>query len=653
MFFGVDYYPEQWDISLIDSDLFRMKEAGINCIRIAEFAWHLMEPKEGKFDFSFFYNILDKAQNYNIKVMLGTPTATLPAWMVKKYSRVLSKDENLRPRAFGGRRQACLNSKIFQEKSNIITEKMAKAYKDHPAVLNWHVDNELGHETSDLCYCKNCQKAFRKYLKKEFKSIDKFNDAIGSVFWSQTYNNFKEINIPLPTIPAPNPGMIYYFNKFRANTTTKYLNSQVKVLRKIIPKEQLITNNFTGDYFSKAQDHVDMAETIDFVSLNNYPVWGGLSTPVPHYKTAMKLDQTRGFKNGQNFWITEQLIGAQAHTTMGYVPRPNQAKLWSFQALARGCSDIIYFRWRTAIKGAEQFCYGVLDHDNQINHRYKELKNIISIANKHKNIFAEKIKSNVALLYSMENIYSWRIQPQSNELDIQHEHARLYKSFFDKNISVDVIDSRFDFSNYKVILLPIAHLINDNIINKLKDFIINGGTVIASFRAGNKNIHNEMRFNQKNPIFELAGIEVPYFEALNDGTVVEAESNNHKIKCSVWRDMLKCTNSNPLYKYSENIFQDFAAVSHREIEKGDIYYIGSGVDSDCFWENIVDKCVIKHNLESFNSPEGVEIVIREDTNNKIVIIMNHNDISVEYINKTLNPYDVIILEFDEFKKIYN
>ena len=652
MYFGVDYYPEQWDYSLVDEDLQHIANSELNCIRIAEFAWHIMEPLEDQFDFSFFKIILDKAHKLNLKVMLGTPTATAPAWLYKKDPKIFSVDENGLQRHFGGRRQACLNSPTYNKYADRITQKMVEAYHQHPALLLWHIDNELGHETSDMCYCDQCELEFRNYLKQQFNSdINLLNDAIGSVFWSQTYNNFDEINIPRPTIPAPNPGMMLYFNRFRAQTTTNFLARQAKVIKDIVPDQQTL-HNFTGDYFSKAQDHTDLAEQIDLVALNNYPVWGGQQVPVDAYKTAMKLDQTRGFKK-DNYWITEQLIGAQAHNIMGFVPRPGHAKLWSFQTMARGCDNLIYFRWRTATKGAEQFCYGVLDHDNKYNHRYDEMLDIIKLAKQNQKAIQAPTQSKVALLYSMDNIYSWRIQQQSTAFDIQHEHARLYKPFFDNNINVDVLDIRHDFSKYSILLLPVSMLITDKNIAKIKAFIENGGTVIATFRAGLKEYHNEIRFGVDNPIHELAGVKADYFEPLPTGTNCKIKYQDKALTASVWRDMLTIKGSSQsLCDYADE-FKNYSAAVRNNLGKGSIYYIGTGIDDSSFWNDLVLNTTKKNNINSFQSPDDVEVVIKGDGDSKIAIILNHNSYEVNYLGLKLNPYDTQIINYSEFSNSYN
>jgi len=189
MYLGVDYYPEHWDIGMMDSDLTRMKEMGVNTIRIGEFAWHMMENEEGKYNFNFFDNVIRKAKKYGFKVIFGTPTATFPAWLSNTHPSILSEDIDGNKRVFGGRRQYCFNSNIYRQYSTKIVGKLISHYKEEEAIVAWQIDNEFGHEGSDFCYCEQCHIAFQKFLEDKYKTIEKLNDTYGTIFWGQTYND--------------------------------------------------------------------------------------------------------------------------------------------------------------------------------------------------------------------------------------------------------------------------------------------------------------------------------------------------------------------------------------------------------------------------------------------------------------------------------
>ncbi|MCX7971082.1 MAG: beta-galactosidase, partial [Negativicutes bacterium] len=641
MYLGVDYYPEQWEKKFWQSDLQRMAAAGVNCIRIAEFAWPLLEKEEGSLDFSFFIPILEQADHYRIKVLLGTPTATLPVWLVANHPEVLSVDEYGVKRHFGGRRQACLNSPVYRQRSREITAAMAKAYSRHPAVVGWQLDNELGHEGSDWCYCHNCRLAWQKFLASEFSGdIDRLNDSWGTVFWGQTYRDFSQVDLPLPTIPAKNPGLLLAFYRFRAATITDFVAEQAAVLRGIIPDGQPIMHNFPGDYFNKAQNFADIAEHLDLVALNNYPVWGGLERPVPCGQTAMKLDLTRGLKNG-SFWITEQLIGAQAHTIMGYLPRPGQARLWSWQAVLHGCDNLLYFRWRTATKGAEQFCYGVLDHDNRDGLRLAEMKEFFSEVRSMAGAGLKTPPARVALVYNPDNIFAWKIQPQSAGMDVQREHYRLYHGFYRHNVPIDVIDCRADFSCYGVVLLPVPLLLERELIERLRQFLSGGGVVISSFRAGIKDRDNAVYFNCANPWLEVLGAHCCCCESLGDNRQVTVSDGRRNYRAAVWRDMLEPVDRHCRIElnYTDE-FSGYGAVATADIGQGQLWHVATGIEDEEFWLTLAEKVLDRQKIEHWLTPAGVEAARRD----KQLFLLNHNSYPVEFNGIELPPWAVKIFK---------
>ena len=204
MYLGVDYYPEHWDYSMIDSDLIRIKKTGANTIRIGEFAWHMMEKEEGKFDFSFFDMVIEKAKKLEFDIIFGTPTATFPAWLGIKHKSIFSVDENDNKRSFGGRRIYCFNSDRYLEYTEKIVTALVKHYANEASIIAWQIDNEIGHEGSDICFCNTCHKKFQIYLEKKYIEIEILNDKYGTIFWGQTYNDFSEIPMPKPTITTHN-----------------------------------------------------------------------------------------------------------------------------------------------------------------------------------------------------------------------------------------------------------------------------------------------------------------------------------------------------------------------------------------------------------------------------------------------------------------
>lgn len=650
MYLGVDYYPEHWDENMIDEDLNNIIELGSNVIRIGEFAWHMMESIEGYYDFSYFDKVIEKAKAKDLKVIFGTPTATMPAWLAKKYPDVLSEFEDGNKRVFGGRRQYCFNSKIYNEYSKKIISKLANHYKDEKVIVAWQIDNEFGHEGSDICYCKECEREFKEYLKNEYDNdIKKLNNIWGTIFWSQTYNDFEEIPLPRKTITTHNPSLRMEWERFRSISIEKYAKMQVDLLKQILGKDSVILHDFSGGYFDKSYDFSKVAKHIDVVAYNNYPVWGGQKEPIPSHEIACGLDFMRGAKK-KNFWITEAIMGAQGHDVIGYLPRPNQAKMWSYQAMGHGCSSLMYFRYRGATKGAEQYCYGIIDQDNIKRRKFYEVQSFFNEMNQNIDLIESNIEAKVGLVYDYDSMASFRIQRQSFLMDYKQEVYRLYRPFYENNISIDVIPSDSTFDEYEVLLVPVMIVYKQEVQEKIKKFAERGKTVILSFRNSVKDYYNNLTLGEFNPtnFNDFIGGYVEEIESLQENQNVDIiginEFENISGQGNVFRDLIRTTTAKTLFKYNDDFFNELSAITVNKYKGGNVYYIGCGVDESTM-NILADKVIKETNIDYIKSPKGVE-VIRRSIGNKIkYFVMNHTDKKQILNDLELNPYDALIVDY--------
>ena len=647
MLLGVDYYPEQWDISIMEEDLANIKELGSNVIRIGEFAWHLMEKEEGKYDFSFFDTVIKKANEYGLKVIFGTPTATIPAWLVKKYPEILSEFENGEKRTFGGRHIYCFNSEVFYKYSEKIIRELANHYKDEKNIVAWQIDNEFGHEGSDECYCPKCHRAFQEFLRNKFNnSIDELNKTYGTTFWSQEYNSFEEIPVPKKTITTHNPALRLDWERFRSKSIVDYSNFQVELLKSIIP-DCVVIHDFPGGGLDKHVDYSKVAQKLNVVAFNNYPVWGGQKEPIPPHEIAFGLDYIRGLKR-ENFWITEAIMGAQGHDITGFLPRPNQAKMWSCQGMARGCSSLIYFRYRGATKGAEQFCYGILDADNKKRRKFYEVKDFFHNIIKYEDILEHPIKSKVAIVYDYDSLASFRIQKQSILLDCHQEMKKFYKPFYDSNIMVDIISEDKDFSEYKILILPVMIIWKKELTEKVKEFAKNGGIVVMTYRTAVKDIDNNLTLGEMLPVGynDFVGAYVEEIESLQEYNSLDLEGkgffNGIKGKGGIFRDMLVSKGAEVLFRYNDKFYDTFSAVTKNSYGKGKVYYIGCSPE-EATLKLIVDDILNSAELQKTLSPDNVEIVVRGNRDKQIKIYINHNDYEVKMENICLKPFEYKII----------
>ena len=646
MLLGVDYYPEQWDPALMEADLDAIREMGGNTIRIAEFSWHLMEPEEGHYDFSFFDHVLAMAREKGLRVILGTPTAAIPAWLANRHPDILSRFENGQPRAFGGRHVYCCNSPRLYEYSEKIIRAMAGHYKDEPQIAAWQIDNEIGHEDSDLCWCPRCREAFRRFLRDKFGGdVHRLNKTYGTAFWSQEYNDFDEIPLPAPTITTHNPALRLDWERFRSKSLCDFLDFQARLIREIDP-QAVIIHDFPGGGLDKHVDYSQAAKCLDTAAYNNYPVWGGQKEPLPPHETAFALDHIRGLKR-KNFWITEAIMGAQGHDVTGYLPRPGQAKLWSWQGMAHGCESLLYFRYRGAAKGAEQFCYGILDADNRRGRKFREVQSFFREVPQYAQALEAPIHSDVAIVYDYDSLASFRIQRQSLLLDCPGEMKKLYKAFYDRNISVDVIPAEADLTGYQIVLLPQLTVMKPEFQAKAERFVREGGTLVLTYRTGVKDPDNNLFFGEVLPVgyAGLAGVTVAETESLQEQNafpvVGEGAFAGADGYGGVFRDMLEVRDAEVLYRYGDSFYREFAAATRKRQGPGAVYYLGCSLDEGTI-SRLAETILAERGIEAIPSPEGVEIVTRGGAGQKIRMLMNHTAFEAEALGITLPPYGCVM-----------
>ncbi len=646
MWLGVDYYPEQWDPALMGADMDAILEMGSNVIRIAEFSWHLMEKTEGSYDFSFFDKVIAMAKERGLKVIMGTPTAAIPAWLAKKHPSILSQFENGQKRAFGGRHIYCFNSPEMYEYTEKIIRALVGHYRGERQIVAWQIDNEIGHEGSDLCWCPQCRRAFQSYLREKFGGdVDRLNDTYGTAFWSQEYNDFDEIPLPAETIAAHNPALRLDWERFRSRSIQRFMDFQARLVREIDP-EAVVMHDFPGGGLDKHVSYADVARSLDVAAYNNYPVWGGQKEPLPPHEIAFGLDYIRGLK-GKNFWITEAIMGAQGHDVTGFLPRPNQARMWSYQGMAHGCCSMLYFRYRGGVKGAEQFCCGIIDADNVKGRKFYEVQRFFRDISRYAGAMNDPILSDVAIVYDYDSLASLRIQRQSVLLDSQSEMKKLYKAFYDVNVPVDVIPAEADFSGYKVVLLPQLIITKPEFRARAEAFVQSGGTLVLTYRSAVKDRDNNIPFGQRMPVgyTGLAGVTVVETESLQDldafPLVGQGDFAGSTGAGGIFRDMLAVQDAEVLYRYGDAFYNEYAAVTRKKLDGGTVYYLGCGME-DAITARLMAAVLADSRIETTPSPDGVEIVTRGAGDRKVRMLINHNDHAVEAGGVALEPFACVI-----------
>src|SRR5512136_958955 len=256
--FGVDYYPEQWPRERWEVDAKLMQEAGINTVRLAEFAWSYLEPRPDRFNFGWLDQVLFILQSHGIRAVLGTPTASPPPWVMAMYPDAYRVSESGMRQTYGNRREYCPSHPGYRERGRLVTWALARHFAEHSAVIGWQIDNEFG----DRCYCPTCRTNFQTWLQAKYGSLDTVNTAWGTVFWSHFYTDWSQIPVPLEAGGVPNPGLDLDYRRFMSETYVHFQQEQVDILRQLCPTH-FITHNFMGFGYDRI-DYFDLASTLDF-----------------------------------------------------------------------------------------------------------------------------------------------------------------------------------------------------------------------------------------------------------------------------------------------------------------------------------------------------------------------------------------------------
>jgi beta-galactosidase len=629
MYYGADYYPEHWPKERIPEDVKLMKEANFNMVRMAEFAWHKMESSEGNYDFSWLDRAMELLNKENIDVVLCTPTATPPKWLMDRYPEIYQVDRQGIRRGFGSRRHYCFNSPVYREYTKKIVTTMAEHYRGNAQVAAWQIDNEFGcHD--NRCYCENCRKSFIDWLKNKYQTIDRVNEAWGTVFWSQTYNSWDEIILPAYTecdstsdMTAPsthNPSLQLDYYRFVSDSVRNYQKLQLDILRTFTKKP--ITHNFMG-HFSDL-DYFDQAEDLDFVSWDNY-----IYTPwnkADYEEVSMAHDLMRGLKQ-QNYWVMEQQSGPCGWNTMGNTPSPGQIRLWAYQAVAHGGEGILFFRWRTCLFGTEQYWHGILDHDGIPRRRFEEIKQTgEEMVRLGSLLDGSENPSEVCLIKSYENLWSHGIQPHSKGFDYNDLLKKYYQVLCRKNMNVDVTSIDSDLDNYKLLIMPAFNLIDEKQTKKISNFVKKGGVLVVTFRSGTRNRNNVMSTESLPGNFrDLAGIRVTEFNALSQGESVSVKGMTMTGCSQIWNDIIELDSAQSLAEYEEEYYMNQPAITVNDYGKGSVFYIGCDLDESGLEElftHIFTRAAIKPN--GLGIPWGVELVRRVKKGEEYFILMNHN-----------------------------
>jgi beta-galactosidase len=625
---GVCYYPEQWPEAFWEDDMRRMRLLNFTYIRIGEFAWSIFEPQEGIFQYDLFDKVCDLAYKHGLNVIMGTPTATPPAWLTHKYPEVLNATKEGISYNHGQRRHYNYSAKIYREKCAIITTKLAEHYKDHTAVVGWQIDNELNCETN-VFYAQADHVAFREWLQIKYVTLEKLNDAWGTVFWSQTYSDWEQVHLIRPTpSDSPNPHQALDEKRFISDNTISFAKLQADILRKEAPNQWVTTNGTFGHLDS----HKMTDDLLDFFSYDSYPQFSSISheagdRPLLDRRVSSNLSIARSMS--PNFCIMEQQSGPGGWVNRMEMPspKPGQMRLWTYQSIAHGADMVLYFRWRTATVGTEIYWHGINDYHNRPNRRVREVEQISQELQKiGKSIAGTTYRSKVAIIRDYANEWDGELDRWFGPLIWRSETA-WFKTLQYNHIPMDYVFLQpklgiADLLAYEVLIYPHGALMTLETAALLREYAEQGGKLIFGARTGYKDEFGKVRMQEMpGPVAELCGIIVEDFTLIT-GTEKPAQlewsikgssaNTTGELIADGFNDILQVERDTVevIAYYKDKYYAGKPALTRNKVGKGEVYYYGAAFN-EAVAERLLPSLLLKSPVSDWcELPQSVELAIR-------------------------------------------
>lgn len=622
--YGGDYNPEQWSEDVWEEDMRLFALAGIDIVTLNVFSWASLQPDEHTYCFEKLDKIMDLVEKNGLKVCMATSTAAHPAWMAKKYPDILRTEFNGMKRKFGSRHNSCQNSPTYQKYSVLLAKKLAERYKDRECIVAWHVSNEYGGE----CYCENCEKAFRVWLKDKYKTIEELNRAWNTAFWGHTFYEWDEIVLPnlLSEHFAENrttfQGISLDYRRFNSEGMLHCFKAEYEAIKSVIPDAK-ITTNLMGFY--KPLDYQMWANEMDFISWDNYP-----ANEDPYARIAMNHDLMRGIKGGQPFVLMEQTPSVTNWLAYNALKRPNVMRLWSYQAMAHGADAIMFFQMRRSIGACEKYHGAVIDHVGNENTRV--FREIAKLGEELKQLGSKTLgstmDSKVAVVVDWDNWWALEYSAgPSCDLKYLDEVFGYYRALEEQNYSVDLIGVNDDLSKYEVVIAPILYMTKGSYDEKIREYVKNGGTFITTFFSGIVDEH-DLVINGGYPghLRDILGIWVEEIDALPAGTTNAFTYEGKEYEAKLLCDIMHLEGAKALATYEKDFYANTPVLTVNEYGKGKAYYVGTRSSED-FYQTFLKERLEEKGIQPVLEVEGVGIEATERIkgDEHYLFVLNHND----------------------------
>ncbi len=629
---GADYNPDQWRATpeIWDEDIRLSKSANCNSFSIGIFSWSALEPHEGKFDFDWLDTIFDKIAQNKAYVVLATPSGARPPWMSAAYPEVLRVGADRRRILHGLRHNHCYTSPVYRAKVAIINTMLAQRYKDHPALLVWHISNEYSGE----CHCLLCQKKFIEWLMAKYENnLDHLNMAWSCDFWGSRFTEWSQIESPSPIGETVRHGLNLDWKRFVTHQSIDFFKAERAPLKAITPSVP-VTTNFAG--IGLNFDMWKMAEQVDVVSWDSYPLYNDRAEMwKAGAETSFSHDLMRSFKHGKPFMLMESSPSATNWWTVCKLKRPGILKLEALQAVAHGADTVQYFQWRKCQGGAEKFHGAVVDHCGHENTRvFKEVAKVGEMLSKLDSIIGSTSPAEVAIVYDWEN--RWIVEDIHGARNDKKEYLQrvleYYLPLWSQGVPVDCIRPTDDMSKYKIVVAPLLYMIHPGVAEHIETFVAKGGTFICTYLSGIADPNDRCFLGGfPGPLRKVLGIWAEELDALYDDESVPvaacqngASGLSGSYQATLLCDLIHAEGAEVLAHYDGQFYAGKPAVTRNSFGKGSAYYVASHND-ERFYNDFIKGVVLStcpRKAFQVDLPQGVTVQTRTSGSQEFIFILN-------------------------------
>lgn len=636
--YGGDYNPEQWLAypDILEKDIEMMKEAGVNAVTLGVFSWAAYEPEEGKVDFSWLDQVIDRLWNAGISFILATPTGARPAWMDQKYPEVMRVDDYGVRNHHGFRHNHCMSSEVYREKARKMDQMLAERYGSHPGLLLWHISNEYGGE----CFCDKCQKKFREYLKKKYKTIENLNACWWTTFWSHTFRDFEEIEAPMKNGETKLPILSQEWRRFTSANSAEFMQEEINTVRKYSPGVP-VTTNFM--WMFKDLDYREFSKSLDVISWDAYPRWHNDFESVKDTAdwTAFNHSIMRSLKPGQPFMLMESTPSLVNWQPFNKLKRPGMTKLAAMQTVACGGDSVLYFQWRKGRGGYEQYHGAVVDHDGRSDARvFREAAETAEMLQELREVLGTVVKAEVAVIYDWNNLWALdKTAGMSQERNYNETCFSWYQALARLGIEADVIGPEDDLSGYKAVIAPEMYVVREGLGQKFTDYVKNGGCLIATYITGyvNENLLCYLGGFPGDGLKELFGVRASELDSLypSDRNRMMWQGKEYEIRD--YCEILKEEGGKALAVYGDDFYQGSPAVTENCLGAGKAYYVGCRTEK-AFLQDFLAWICSRQGVDGIQQmPEGVSRHVRTDGDTDYCFYLNFSDEEKEADGVKLPP----------------